>query len=236
MNIPTLNSGRILLVEDEQDIADMLKLNLEIEEYKVVAVRDGNTAVQRFKEENFDLVILDVMLPGMDGLSVCESIRLINQVVPILFLSARGSSEDRIDGLRKGGDDYLAKPFNLEELMLRVKKLLERSKTHDYAPGLKEFHFGPGFMVNFESYEARGIHGEFILTKKEALLLKLLIENKGSVVSRERILHTVWGYNVYPSTRTIDNFILAFRKYFEKDPRNPRYFISLRGVGYKFEG
>jgi two-component system alkaline phosphatase synthesis response regulator PhoP len=91
-------------------------------------------------------------------------------------------------------------------------------------------------MVNFESYEARGIGGDFVLTKKEALLLKLLIENKGSVVSRERILHTVWGYNVYPSTRTIDNFILAFRKYFEKDPRNPRYFISLRGVGYKFEG
>jgi len=236
MNAGTLKSSRILLVEDEQDIADMLKLNLEMEEYKVVSVRDGNTAVQRFKEENFDLVILDVMLPGMDGLAVCESIRLTNQQVPILFLSARGSSEDRISGLKKGGDDYLTKPFNLEELMLRVKKLLERSSTHDYNPGMKEYHFGNGFMVNFESFEARGVAGEFMLTKKEALLLKLLIENKGSVVSRERILHTVWGYNVYPSTRTIDNFILAFRKYFEADPRNPRFFISLRGVGYKFEG
>lgn len=226
---------RILLVEDEHDISDMVKLNLEMEEYKVVAVRDGSSAVQRFKEENFDLVMLDVMLPGMDGLAVCESIRLVDAEVPILFISARGTAEDRITGLKKGGDDYLAKPFNLEELMLRVKRLLGRTASKaDLNLNVTEYTFGDNY-VNFESYQARGVQGDFSLTKKEALLLKLLIENKGSVVSRERILYTVWGYNVYPSTRTIDNFILAFRKYFEADPKNPKYFISLRGVGYKFE-
>ncbi|MFT7592021.1 MAG: two-component system alkaline phosphatase synthesis response regulator PhoP, partial [bacterium] len=152
---------------------------------------------------------------------------------PIMFLSAKSSAEDRVLGLRKGGDDYMTKPFNLEEFMLRVKNLIERNDQTANKLSSSDYSFGDNY-VNFVSYEAKGNKGEFSLTKKEALLLKLLIENKNEVVSREKILQTVWGYSVYPSTRTIDNFILAFRKYFEPDPKNPTFFKSLRGVGYKF--
>lgn len=225
---------RILLVEDEQDISDLVKMNLETESYKVVAVRDGIDALQKMKEESFDLVIMDVMLPHVDGITVTENIRLTNSSVPILFLSARNNTQDRILGLRKGGDDYLTKPFNLEELLLRVQKLLGRVRMNSENPfTIHEYRFGNNY-VNFDSFEAQGVHGSFMLTKKESMLLKLLIENKGQVVSREKILQTVWGYNVYPSTRTIDNFILAFRKYFEKEPKRPEFFHSMRGVGYKF--
>ena len=225
---------RILIVEDEVQLLSLVKHNLEDEGYKVVGVSNGNDAVARFKEEYFDLVVLDVMLPGMDGINVCENIRLVNNDVPILFLSAKNTPEDRIKGLKKGGDDYLTKPFHLEELLLRITKLISRNKSNSENPNvLSDYTFGQN-TVNFDSYEAVGNKGKFNLTKKEALLLKLLIENKGEVVSREKILQTVWGYSVYPSTRTIDNFILAFRKYFEKDPKNPEYFTSVRGVGYKF--
>lgn len=227
---------RILLVEDEPSLLDLVKLNLELDGNKVVGVRDGIEAIKRFKDEQFDLVVLDIMIPGIDGLNVCENIRLKNNEVPILFLSAKNSAEDRIAGLKKGADDYLTKPFNLEELLLRVQNLLNRkgSTNSAIASSLKEFHFGNNY-VNFETYEAQGVTGKFTLTKKEALLLKLLIEHKNEVVSREKILQTVWGYAIYPSTRTIDNFILSFRKYFESDPKNPQYINAIRGVGYRFE-
>ena len=224
---------RILLLEDEKHLPDTLKLNLELEGYNTVAVSDGQTAIAKFKEEKFDLAILDIMVPNIDGIGVAESIRLNDTKIPILFLSAKGTAEDRVLGLRKGGDDYMAKPFNLEELLLRIKKLLARNEDTHIKTNMNEYSFGANY-INFDSYEANGANGAFSLTKKEALLLKLLIENKNEVVSREKILQTVWGYSVYPSTRTIDNFILAFRKYFEKDPKNPIHFKSLRGVGYKF--
>lgn len=224
---------RILLVEDEKHLAETIKLNLEIEGFHPIVVHDGLTAITKFKEQRFDLVILDIMIPNIDGIAVCENIRLHDANVPVLFLSAKNAAEDRILGLKKGGDDYLTKPFNLEELMLRIKKLLERNSDSGAKASLNSYEFGDN-RVNFVSYEAVGNKGKFSLTKKEALLLKLLIENKNEVVSREKILQTVWGYSVYPSTRTIDNFILAFRKYFEPDPKNPMYFKSLRGVGYKF--
>jgi two-component system alkaline phosphatase synthesis response regulator PhoP len=224
---------RILLLEDEKHLADMLKLNLDLEGYNAVVVGDGQAAIAKFKEEKFDLAILDIMVPNIDGIGVAESIRLSDTQMPILFLSAKGNAEDRILGLKKGGDDYLAKPFNLEELLLRVKKLLSRNEPNVVKSNLNEYRFGSNY-INFDSYEATGTSGSLSLTKKEALLLKLLIENKNEVVSREKILQTVWGYSVYPSTRTIDNFILAFRKYFEIDPKNPIHFKSLRGVGYKF--
>ncbi|MFT4522978.1 MAG: two-component system alkaline phosphatase synthesis response regulator PhoP [Bacteroidia bacterium] len=224
---------RILLVEDEKHLAETIKINLEIDDYHPIVVYDGHSAITKFKEQRFDLVILDIMIPNIDGIAVCENIRLHDATVPVLFLSAKSSAEDRILGLKKGGDDYMTKPFNLEELMLRIKKLIERNEDGDKKIVSSEYEFGTNY-VNFVSYEARGNQGQFSLTKKEALLLKLLIENKNEVVSREKILQTVWGYSVYPSTRTIDNFILAFRKYFEPDPKNPIFFKSLRGVGYKF--
>lgn len=223
---------RILVVEDEKDLADTIKLNLELEDYHPIVVNDGLDAISAFKEQSFDLVILDIMIPSINGIEVCENIRLQDSSLPIMFLSAKSRSEDRILGLKKGGDDYLTKPFNLEELILRISNLIARNETNT-SNTITTYSFGKN-SVDFDSYEAIGKQGKFTLTNKESLLLKLLIENEGEVVSRERILQAVWGYSVYPSTRTIDNFVLAFRRYFEDDQKNPKFFISLRGVGYKF--
>ena len=223
---------RILLVEDEENIRDVVKLNLEMEEYEVVATDNGKDAIKLFQEQHFDLLILDVMLPEVDGFQICEQVRLTNVEIPILFLTAKDTAGDRIMGLKKGGDDYLTKPFVLEELLLRVGKLIKRS-TKLPENQLLQFAFGEN-QVNFSTYEASGKSGKFTMTKKEAMLLKLLIDRKNEVVSRQQILQSVWGYDVYPSTRTIDNFILSFRKYFEKDPKSPQHFLSVRGVGYKF--
>ncbi|MEZ4953985.1 MAG: response regulator transcription factor [Saprospiraceae bacterium] len=225
---------RILLVEDEENIRDVVKMNLELEDFEVVAAGDGRKAIKHFEEEHFDLIILDVMLPEMDGFQICEQIRLTNMEVPIIFLTAKDGMSDKIAGLKRGADDYLTKPFHLEELLLRVNNLIRRtSKAPDNLPEV--YIFGKN-KVNFRTYEAVGVNGDFLLTKKEAMLLKLLIDRKNEVVSRHQILQAVWGYDVFPSTRTIDNFILSFRKYFEEDQRNPVYFHSVRGVGYKFTG
>jgi len=225
----------ILLVEDEENLHEALKLNLELEGYEITSSFDGAAALKALQHEYFDLIILDVMLPEMDGINVTETIRLNNNEVPILMLSARNSSADRVLGLKKGADDYLSKPFNLEELLLRVQKLIEKNKKlQDRETIGNNYSFGSN-SIDFKAQEATKSSGEKIqLSKKETMLLKLLIENKNEVVPREKILQAVWGYNVYPTTRTIDNFILNFRKYFEEDSRNPRYFHSVRGVGYKY--
>ncbi|HRR24093.1 MAG TPA: response regulator transcription factor [Bacteroidia bacterium] len=225
---------RILLVEDEQTLSETIKLNLEMEGYYVNAVGDGKTAIKVFKEARYNLVILDVMLPEISGFTVCEAIRLENLDVPILFLSAKNHPNDRITGLKLGGDDYLTKPFNLEELLLRVHNLIKRSTASKEVVALSTYNLNDN-QINFAQLEIKRPDGTIThLTKKESLLLKLLIEKRNEVVSREHILETVWGYDIYPSTRTIDNFIVTFRKYFEPDPSNPKYFISVRGVGYKF--
>ncbi|HUQ96228.1 MAG TPA: response regulator transcription factor [Chitinophagaceae bacterium] len=225
----------ILLVEDEENLHEALKLNLELEGYEVTSAWDGAAAMQAVQNEYFDLIILDVMIPQIDGFDVTQNIRLTNNEVPILILSAKNTSADRVLGLKRGADDYMIKPFNLEELMLRVQKLIDKNKKlQDRSTVGESYSFG-GHVVNFKAQEAVTIKGERIeLSKKEAMLLKLLIENKNEVVPREKILQSVWGYNVYPTTRTIDNFILNFRKYFEEDSRNPKYFHSVRGVGYKY--
>ena len=225
----------ILLVEDEENLHEALKLNLELEDYDVTSAFDGAAALKAVEGEYFDLIIMDVMLPEMDGIAVTETIRLSNNEVPILILSAKNSSADRVLGLKKGADDYLTKPFNLEELLLRVNKLINKNKKlQDKSTVGDTYTFG-GSTIDFKGQEATKSTGEKIpLSKKETMLLKLLIENKNEVVPREKILQSVWGYNVYPTTRTIDNFILNFRKYFEDDSRNPKYFHSVRGVGYKY--
>lgn len=225
----------ILLVEDEENLQEALKLNLELEGFEVTSAYDGVEALQAVQKEYFNLIILDVMLPELDGIVVCETIRLSNPDIPILILSAKNSSADRILGLKKGADDYLTKPFNLEELLLRVNKLIIKSERLSTKKPVAEIYgFGKN-KIDFKASEAFTKSGEKItLTRKEMMLLKLLIENKNEVVTREKILQVVWGYNVYPTTRTIDNFILSFRKYFEEDSRDPVFFHSVRGVGYKF--
>ena len=224
--------NRILLVEDEESILETLKLNLELEGYEVVGLARGREVLKTFNEQHFDLILLDIMLPDIDGLQLCEQIRLQDTDIPIIFITAKDSGQDRIFGLKKGADDYISKPFQLEELLLRIQNLLKRSSKNSSA-SIEEYSFGANY-VNFRTLDARCKTGNVKLTKKEAMLLKLLIERKGEVVSRQQILQSVWGYDVYPSTRTIDNFILNFRKYFEDDPRNPVFIHSVRGVGYQF--
>ena len=227
--------ANILLVEDEENLHEPLKLNLEMEGYGVTSAYDGNAALKAVANEYFDLIILDVMLPELDGISVAEAIRVNNNDVPILMLSAKNSSADRVLGLKKGADDYLTKPFNLEELLLRVQKLINKNKKLQDKETIGDTYTFGNNSLDFKAQDAISYEGKKIeLSKKEAMLLKLLIENKNEVVTREKILQMVWGYNVFPTTRTIDNFILNFRKYFEEDSRNPQYFHSVRGVGYKY--
>jgi two-component system alkaline phosphatase synthesis response regulator PhoP len=227
--------ANILLVEDEENLHEALKLNLEMEGYSITSAYDGTEALKCIANEYFDLIIMDIMLPGIDGISITETVRINANEVPILILSAKNSSADRVLGLKKGADDYLTKPFNLEELLLRVSKLIQKNKKLTVKETIIDFYEFGNNKIDFKAQEATTWNDQHIpLSKKEVMLLKLLIENKGEVVTREKILQVVWGYNVYPTTRTIDNFILSFRKYFELDSRNPKHFHSVRGVGYKY--
>ncbi len=224
---------RILLVEDEEHLHEAIKMNLELEGYIVASVFNGKEALVRFKQGRYDLVILDVMLPGVNGFDICQAIRLENKQVPILFLTAKNATHDRINGLKVGGDDYLTKPFNLEELILRSANLIKRSATSSDLV-IDQFRIGE-HIIDFNSFEVKSDNGKKErLTKRQIKLLRLLIEKKNQVVSRQEILEKIWGYDVYPSTRTIDNVILAFRKIFEKNVDPFTYFKSVRGVGYKF--
>ncbi|MEI6585001.1 MAG: response regulator transcription factor [Sediminibacterium sp.] len=231
----SLAIANILLVEDEENLHETLKLNLLMEGYSITSAFDGTAALKAIANEYFDLIILDIMLPEIDGISIIETVRVNANEVPILILSAKNSSADRVLGLKKGADDYLTKPFNLEELLLRVAKLIEKNKKLQVKDAIGDVYEFGNNKIDFKAQNAQSWNGATLdLSKKEAMLLKLLIENKGEVVTREKILQVVWGYNVYPTTRTIDNFILNFRKYFEDDSRNPKYFHSVRGVGYKY--
>jgi two-component system, OmpR family, alkaline phosphatase synthesis response regulator PhoP len=223
---------RILVVEDEAHIADGIRVNLELEGYEVAIAADGPAALTRHRD--FDLIVLDVMLPGLDGLSVCKQIREKGNRVPILFLTARDTDSDRIAGLEAGGDDYLTKPFNLKELLLRIRGMLRRQDWYDSERTVSDvLSFGDS-EVNFKTYRGKGPAGPVELTQKEIMLLRLLAEHEGEVITRDRILDQVWGYDVYPTTRTVDNFILRLRKYFEPDPALPVHFHTYRGAGYKF--
>ncbi|MBL7945398.1 MAG: response regulator transcription factor [Flavobacteriales bacterium] len=224
---------RLLLVEDEEALRSTLRLNFDLEGYDVTTVANGPDALERLRGAHYDVVVMDVMLPGMDGFTVVETIRLEGNATPVLFLTARTSGADRIRGL-KAGEDHLGKPFELEELLLRVAKLVQRAGSKVTTTVLESYAFGENH-VDFQSYEVRGQGGLVkTLSQREMMLLRLLVERHGEVVSREEILQKVWGYNVFPTTRTVDNFIVGFRKYFEPDPREPRHFHSIRGVGYKF--
>jgi two-component system, OmpR family, alkaline phosphatase synthesis response regulator PhoP len=224
---------RIMLVEDEENLHLAIKLNLEMENYNVTSVYNGKNAAIKFRQGRFDLIILDVMLPEINGFDICESIRLENSKVPILFLTAKSSNEDKLIGL-KMADDYLTKPFNLKELLIRVENLIKRTQ-YEEKPSEKNKLFIAGCDIDFKSFVVKNSHGDILtLTYKQIKLLKLLIEKKNQVISRQEILEKVWGYDVYPSSRTIDNFILLFRKVFEKNLPSSTYFKSIRGVGYKF--
>ena len=229
----------ILIIEDDHHIAEGLQLNLTLQGYEVVIASDGVAGLNKWKEISPDLVILDIMLPGIDGLSILQSIRLENERLPILILSAKGDPDDRIKGLAFGVDDYLAKPFNLEELLLRVERLLKRggwNQDHHMPvfPSLDTYAFG-GNRIDFATSTATCHKGKIALTEQETKVLKLFISNRGKPLSRDQLLQIGWGYTRRTSTRTVDNFIVRFRKYFEPDPKNPIYFKSLRSIGYLFD-
>jgi len=226
--------GRILLVEDEKHIAEGIILNLESEGYELIWASDGFSAMEYYRNGHFDLIILDIMLPGIDGLEVCRRIRAGLGTEPILFLTARDSLDDKKSGLSIGGDDYITKPFDLEELILRIKAIFRRQAwLGSEGPSGDSYKFAAG-SINFKAFEVEGHQGKTRLSNKECLLLKLFSEHPGEVLSRNTILDGVWGYNAYPSSRTVDNFILKFRKIFEPDPANPIYFHTEFGTGYRF--
>jgi len=230
---------RILIIEDDRHIAEGIQLNLSLQGYTVEIAADGVSGVNQWKALRPDLVILDIMLPGIDGLSILQSIRLEDERMPILILSAKADPDDRIKGLAMGVDDYLAKPFNLEELLLRVERLLKRgSWTRENevpaVPAFDTYAFGDNH-IDFNTGTARCQMGEISLTEQEIKLLKLFIANRGMPMSRDKLLQIGWGYSHRTTTRTVDNFIVRFRKYFEPDARNPRYFKSLRSIGYLFD-
>jgi two-component system alkaline phosphatase synthesis response regulator PhoP len=230
-----MHQKKILLVEDEEHLLKTILLNLELEGYAVITAVDGIDALKKFRSADVDLIILDVMLPELNGFDVCEEIRKENTRVPVLFLTAKGTSADKVKGLKLGADDYLTKPFNLEELLLRIQILIKRyAITSETPKNIDQYTFSDN-EINFITYEIKGVNGlRTEITKREIALLKLLIERKGEVISRERILDEVWGIEAFPSSRTIDNYILAFRKYFELNQKEPKHFHSIRGVGYKF--
>jgi len=228
-------TARVLVVEDERHLAAGIAENLELEGYRVEIAYDGKSALDEIVRGGHDLVVLDVMLPEMDGFTVCRQARERGCNTPILFLTAKSELGDRLRGLDAGGDDYLAKPFHLEELLLRVKAILRRWEWYTEVP-----HTGSVVRFGENEFDMQSLQGRswdgtsHALTQKEAMILKVLSERPAEVVSREEMLEAVWGYEAFPSTRTIDNFILRLRKRFERDPASPRFFHTVRGVGYRF--
>ncbi|MBW1783407.1 MAG: response regulator transcription factor [Deltaproteobacteria bacterium] len=234
---------RILVVEDETHLAEGLKLNLAFKGYEVTIAADGMSALEKWKEWQPDLIVLDIMLPGIDGLSVLRNVRLEDERIPILILSARGEPDDRVKGFSYGVDDYLAKPFNLDEFLLRVERLLTRgawskvrpdSNGNDISSLPRIYTFGSN-KIDFQTLKADGPSGQISLTEQEARLLRLFIANRGNPLSRRKLLEIGWGYARGTTTWTVDNFIVRLRKYFERNPKKPVYFKSLRSVGYVFD-
>jgi two-component system alkaline phosphatase synthesis response regulator PhoP len=223
----------ILLVEDEIHLARGICFNMEQDGYRVSHVETGEDALERMQYDRFALIILDVMLPGIDGFTVCEKIRAMDSRVPVLILTAKSEEADRITGLEKGADDYLIKPFNLSEFLLRVRGMLRRSSWYRPEPVEEGYQFGEN-EVFLLSYRARTAQGEIDLTELEVKMLSLFFAKEGEAVTRKELLERVWGYSSDTETRTLDNFIVRLRKYFEPDPANPVYFQTVRGVGYRF--
>ena len=227
-------ANKILLVEDDPHLAKGLQFNLEREGYEVFLVDNGASALEQLREKDFDLIVLDLMLPGLGGLEVARTIRETNIRFPILMLTAKSSKKDREIGLQAGADDYLTKPFHLPELLLRIKGILRRSEWYKEPVHDQDVFRFSEMWINFRTGKVKGVDGEFYLTTKEALVMKLLVEKKGHVVSREELLEKVWGYDPQTETRTVDNFISRLRKYFEKRPQKPVHILTVREKGYQF--
>ena len=224
----------ILLVEDEESLAIGLEFNLTEEGYIVVVAEDGAKALEKFEQQSFDIIILDIMLPFYNGFEITEIIRKKNPQMPILMLTARTDVEDRVQGLAIGADDYMTKPFHLKELLERVRGMLRRKQWYkEITEGDDVFHFGDNW-VNFKDLSCKSGDKHFRLTPLEAMVMKHFVDHKSQVVTRQELLENVWNVNAEMETRTVDNFIMHLRKYFEVNPSRPQYIKSVRGKGYIF--
>jgi len=227
--------SNILLVEDEQSLAIGLEYNFSEEGYSVTIAKDGREAIEIFEKDQFDLIVLDIMLPYFDGFEIAKVVRKKNPQIPILFLSAKANPEDKLKGLELGADDYLTKPFHLEELLLRIKGMLKRKAWYSTSTASNPiFKLGDN-EINFETLTCKSPKGTVRFTQNEIMVLKYLIDNKGKIVSREELLANVWNINPEIETRTVDIFISRLRKYLEIDPSKPVFIKSVRGAGYILE-
>ncbi len=224
---------KILVVEDEDLVGTMVRLNLESAGYQVVWIRNGSEAAERAKSEPFDLILLDIGLPGIGGMSVLQRLRSVGVGTPVMMLTARSDVPTKVEAFESGADDYLPKPFDVAEMMARVNALVRRSRAERAIPSDRRVSIG-GFSVNLDTRQAECREGQVSLSEKEAALVKLLLASGGKVLTRSDILDEVWGLDVSPSERTIDNFILRLRKLFEPDPENPVHILTVRGEGYRF--
>lgn len=227
---------RILIIEDEAELLDGLKVNLKREGHEVLAASEGNTGMDLAIKESPDLILLDLMLPDTDGLSICKELRRKGLETPIIILTAKGEEIDRVVGLEVGADDYVTKPFSVRELLARIKvQLRHRVNNSNVSNGVKRYNFGD-VQLDFEKYKAQKADSELELTSKEFEIMRLLIRHRGDLVTREKMLDEIWGYESFPTTRTVDNHILKLRKKLEDDPSNPEYILSVYGEGYRFVG
>jgi len=226
--------ARILLVEDEINLARPLQFNLEQEGYEVRSTPNGREALDWLSSQRFDLIILDVMIEEMDGFEVARRVRRHDQRLPILMLTARSTDQDRVMGLELGADDYMVKPFHLKELLLRVRRMLERTNWYTKSAHRAREIKVAGYTVDLEKLQGSGPRGEIQITALEAELLALLTAEPNHVLSRAELLERVWGYSSEVESRTVDNFIVRLRRYFEEEPDQPHHFISVRGRGYMY--
>ncbi len=223
--------SKILIVEDEPDMVLGLKDNFEFEGYEVVTAADGLVGLERARSQKPDLVILDIMLPRLSGLEVCKILRSEGHDLPIILLTARGQEIDKVVGLELGADDYVTKPFSIRELLARVRAILRRSEGTKKR--LSRYRFAD-IDLDFEGYKAQKDDAPLELSPREFDLLRYLIERKGETVSRERLLEDVWGYESYPSTRTVDTHIAKLRAKIGDSGSEPRFILTIHGMGYKF--
>lgn len=227
-------SSKVLLVEDEELVGTMVRMNLEGEGFQVSWARDGEEGLAAGLREQFDLILLDISLPGRDGLELLDDLRQGGVTTPVLMLTARTEVKVKVEALNQGADDYLAKPFDVSELLARVRALVRRSQAERELPSDRIIRFGDRYEINLDTREARTNDGEIVLSEKEAALMRMLVRFQGQPIPRADMIEEVWGMDKFPTGRTVDNFILRLRRWFESEPERPCHILTVRGVGYRF--
>jgi DNA-binding response OmpR family regulator len=222
---------KILIIEDDRAILKALETNLQAEGYQIESATDGPTGLERAQDPSQDLILLDLMLPRLSGEEICQTLRRSGVTTPVLFLTAKGEEDQRVAGFELGADDYVSKPFSMRELLGRIQAILKRAAGQKHL--LAHYRFGE-VSVDFVKMEVRRKDQSVFLTTRELAILRLMVSNKGVVISRDRLLNEVWGYEAYPTTRTVDNQIVKLRQKLEVDPEDPKHILTVRGTGYKF--